>query len=64
MGIALKEGDYALQNNGGKKTVIQLKLTDSALRAIEIFQEELVNIDLNLSASSCHFYSFLRMIIL
>nr|CAB3242122.1 RNA polymerase II elongation factor ELL [Phallusia mammillata] len=39
MAIELKEGDYALQQNNAKKIVLQFKLTDSALRAIEDFQE-------------------------
>ncbi|CAK8692819.1 unnamed protein product [Clavelina lepadiformis] len=43
MAIELYEGEYALQQNAPKKTVLQLKLTDSALNAIELFQNKAVD---------------------
>ena len=38
MAVELQKGGYALQQQNSKKIVTQLKLTDSALRAIELFQ--------------------------
>ena len=41
MAVELHEGNYSLQQGTSKQTVIQLKLTDSALRAIELYQDDL-----------------------
>uniref|UniRef100_H2XKW5 OCEL domain-containing protein n=1 Tax=Ciona intestinalis TaxID=7719 RepID=H2XKW5_CIOIN len=38
MAIDLSEGEYALQQNTSNIQIIQLKLTDSALRAVESYQ--------------------------
>ena len=41
MAVELHEGNYALHQDTSKKDVIQLKLTDSALRAIEACQNNI-----------------------
>ena len=41
MAVELKEGGYALHQGRSRKTVIQVKLTDSALRAIESYEENM-----------------------
>uniref|UniRef100_H2Z2H6 RNA polymerase II elongation factor ELL N-terminal domain-containing protein n=1 Tax=Ciona savignyi TaxID=51511 RepID=H2Z2H6_CIOSA len=38
MAIDLSEGEYALQQNTSNTQLIHLKLTDSALRAVELYQ--------------------------
>ena len=46
MAIELREGGYALQQGNSKEVVIQMKLTDSALRAIEGYEDNIqVRID-------------------
>ena len=37
----MNKGNYALDQDTSKKIVIQLKLTDSALRAIEVCEENI-----------------------
>ena len=41
MAVELREGGYALHQGKSRKTVIQMKLTDSALRAIESYEDNL-----------------------
>jgi len=39
MAVQLHEGGYALAQNSAEKIVLQVKLTDSALRAIEEYHD-------------------------
>ena len=41
MVVELQKGGYALLQGRSRKTIIQLKLTDSALRAIECYEDNL-----------------------